>query len=174
MMVGLAGLATAQEPAPAAYEVPPVFRAADILAPELLQGPHHRVRATAPSDGCLIHFTIDSDFGVFECAGRREVGQRVGEIAAIAKLVETSKGDLFAEGLKRSIEAPIDAVKNIVEDPAESVKQVPETVGHFFKKVGSSIGNTAKRVGNRIGSAAEGESDAGEALAATGKEGLLE
>lgn len=171
LLVSLAMVApgAAQGTAPAAYEVPPVFQAADHLPAELLQGPHHRVRATAPSDGYLTHYTIDSDYGVFECVGRREVEVRVGEIAAIAKLVEVSKGDLFAEGLKRSIEAPIDAVKNIVEKPAESVKQVPETVGHFFKKVGSSIGNTAKKVGNRIEEAAGGEVDSGEAWAQTGK-----
>ncbi len=171
LLVSLAMIApmAAQEPAPTAYEVPPVFQAADHLPAELLQGPHHRVRATAPSDGYLTHYTIDSDYGVFECVGRREVEVRVREIAAIAKLVEVSKGDLFAEGLKRSIEAPIDAVKNIVEKPAESVKQVPETVGHFFKKVGSSIGNTAKKVGNRIEEAAGGEADPDGGWAETGK-----
>jgi hypothetical protein len=100
-----------------AWEIPPVFHSSQILPAHLLAGPHFRVRELAPSDGYLIHFTIDSDFGVFRCAGRTQLEQRVGEIAAIAKLVEVSKSDLFAEGLKRSVEKPIDAVKNIVHDP---------------------------------------------------------
>lgn len=153
----------------AAYEVPPVFNAAKVIDASSLQGPYHRVRDSAPSDGYLIHFTIDSDFGVFECAGLEELNQRVREIGAIAKLVEVSKGDLFAEGLKRSVEQPIDAVKNIVENPAKAVVQAPKTVGHFFKKVGSSVGNAAKRAGKRIESAAGGESNGGEALAQTGR-----
>jgi len=166
-LVGGIGSLVAQDAPPAAYEVPPVIEVAQQLPPELIRGPHHRVRAMAPSDGYLTHYTIDSDYGVFECAGRRELELRVGEIAAIAKLVEVSKGDLFAEGLKRSVEQPIDAVKNIVDKPVESVKAVPKTVGHFFKKVGSSVGNTAKRVGQRFEGG--GEVDTGEALAETGK-----
>jgi hypothetical protein len=143
--------APAASPAPpTAYETPPVFRASEILPANLLVGPHHRVRELAPSDGYLIHFTIDSDYGVFECAGRRRLRQCTGEIAAIAKLVEVSKSDLFAEGLKRSVEKPIEAVKNIAEHPKESLRQAPKTVGHFFGKVGSSIGNAAKRVGKSI------------------------
>ena len=165
----VAMVGVSQEKAPVAYEVPPVFEVAGQLPPELIRGPHHRVRATAPSDGYLTHYTIDSDYGVFECVGRRELEQRIGEIEAIAKLVEVSKSDLFAEGLKRSIEQPIDAVKKIIKEPKESVKAVPSTVGHFFKKVGSSVGNTAKRVGQRIEDAGQGEVDTGEAFASAGK-----
>lgn len=162
--------AVAQEPAPVpACEIPPVLAALDVLPPELARGPHHRVREMAPSDGYLTHFTIDSDFGVFECVGRRELEQRVAEVSAIAKLVEVSKSDLFAEGLRRSVTQPIDAVKNIVEEPVESVKAVPKTVGHFFSKVGSAVGDSAKRVGRRIEGAKSGEVDSGEALAQTGR-----
>ncbi|MFC7339426.1 hypothetical protein ACFQY0_19695 [Haloferula chungangensis] len=134
---------------PQAYEIPPVLSASQILSADEMQGPHFRVRDSAPSDGYMTHFTIDSDFGVFECAGERQVDQRIQEIAAIAKLTQVSRSDLFAEGVKRSVEAPIDAVKNIVEDPKESVKQLPKTVGHFFSKVGNSISSTAKKVGKK-------------------------
>jgi hypothetical protein len=161
----------AQDPAeapPPAWETPPVFHSSTILPAELQAGPHFRVRELAPSDGYLIHFTIDSDFGVFQCPGRRQLEQRVGEIAAIAKLVEVSKSDLFAEGLKRSIEKPIDAVKNIVKDPEKSLKQAPKTVGHFFSKVGSSIGNAAKRVGKNIEHSKE-SGDSSEAVEAAGR-----
>lgn len=150
-----------------AYEVAPVLQASAILPAEMLRGPHHRVREAAVSDGYLTHFTIDSDFGVFQCVGRRQLEQRILELDAIAKLAAVSRSDLFADGLKKSVEAPIDAVKNIVDDPKESLKQAPKTVGHFFSKVGSSIGNTARRVQDRF----EGgeETDTSEALADTGR-----
>ncbi|MEM1082495.1 MAG: hypothetical protein AAGI48_00095 [Verrucomicrobiota bacterium] len=151
--------------APQAYEIPPVFSASQLLPPELLQGPHFRVRESAPSDGYLTHFTIDSNFGQFECAGEQEVRERIQEIDAIARLAEVSRSDLFAEGMKRSIEAPIDAVKNIVDDPEETVKKLPKTVGHFFSKVGSSIENTAKRVGHNISENDDGV-DGGDVAAA--------
>jgi len=160
--------AQADEAPPSAWETPPVFHASKILPAEMQAGPHFRVRELAPSDGYLIHFTIDSDYGTFHCAGLRELNQRVGEIAAIAKLVEVSKSDLFAEGLKRSIEKPIDAVKNIVKDPEESLKQAPKTVGHFFSKVGSSIGNAAKRIGKSIEEAKE-NGEPGKAVETAGR-----
>jgi len=150
-----------------AYEVAPVLQASQILPAELLQGPHHRVREMAPNDGYLTHFTIDSDFGVFKCTGRRQLEQRIQELDAIAKLAAVSKSDLFADGLKKSVEAPIDAVKNIVDDPEEAIKQAPKTVGHFFSKVGSSIGNAARKVSHKIEDTEEDET--AEALADTGR-----
>lgn len=141
----LSGLVGAQ-----AVEPPPSFRADQVLPAYLLQGPGHRVRDFATSDGILIHFTIDTDYGVMYCRGRREVIQRVNEMAAIRKLVATSKGDLFAEGMKRSLESPIDAVKNIAQDPKGSLKKAPETVGHFFAKVGSSLSGAADKVQNKM------------------------
>jgi len=142
------------------HEIPPVFQSVERLPAELLAGPHHRVRPMAPSDGYLTHYTVDSDFGVYDCAGRRELERRLVEIAAIAKLVKVSRSDLFAEGLRRSVEEPVEAVKHIVREPEETVRQLPKTVGHFFSKVGSSIGNTARRVGRSVDEGAA--PDAGE------------
>lgn len=130
----------------AASETGVVLPAAELLPADLLRGPSHRVRDQVVTDGYLAHFQIDSDFGVFKAIGVPQAKQRIAEVAAIRKLVETSKGDLFAEGLKRSVEQPIDAVKNIVGSPVESIKQAPKTVGHFFGKVGSAIGRGVNKV----------------------------
>ncbi len=163
--LGLLQLAPAlHAQAPSGHEIPPVFQAAEVLKPGQLAGPHHRVRASAPSDGYLTHFTVDSDFGTFTCVGVRELETRLREIDAIARLVAVSKSDLFAQGLQRSVEAPVDAVKNIVEDPAESLRKAPSTVGHFFRKVGSSVGNTARRVGDRIEGGGGSAADAGRGI----------
>lgn len=146
LLAAAASLALAAPPL-RAYESAALFRASEILPPALLAGPHHRVREYAEADGFIIHFTVDSDYGVYQCSGLGELQRRIAEIEAIARLVEASKGDLFAEGLRRSIETPIDAVKNIAEDPGASLKQVPKSVGHFFGKVGSGIGNAVRRAG---------------------------
>lgn len=132
-----------------AFEAPQLFRASQILPPPLLAGPHHRVREHAEADGYLIHFTIDSDYGIYECAGVAELRRRISEIEAISQLVTVSKGDLFAEGLRKSVESPIAAVKNIAADPGGTIKQVPKSVGHFFGKVGSGIGNAARKAGEK-------------------------
>ena len=134
------------------FEIPPVLSAVSLLGQEVA-GPSHRVRERVPTDGFMAHFTIDSDFGTFDAVGVPQARKRMVEIAAIRKLVETSKGDLFAEGLKRSIEQPIDAVKNIAKNPVGSIKEAPKTVVHFFGKVGSAIG----RAGGKMKDQADGD-----------------
>jgi hypothetical protein len=132
--------------APQTFENPVFLRAAELLPAEALQGPNHRVRDMVPTDGYLAHFELDTDFGILHATGVAQVKTRITEAEALAKLAAVSKSDLFAEGLKRSIEQPIDAVKNIVTKPVESLKKAPSTVGHFFSKVGSSIERGANKI----------------------------
>lgn len=138
------------------YELPAVLSAARLLGQDAA-GPSYRVREQVPTDGYMAHFTIDSDYGEFQCIGASQARARIREMEAIGKLMAVSKSDLFAEAVKRSIEQPIDAVKNIVKNPVDSVKAVPKSVGHFFKKVGKSVGNAAANVRDR----SEGGDDAG-------------
>lgn len=150
----------AEDAAPRAFETGVVLKASDLLPADCMRGPCHRVREQVVTDGYLAHFEVDTDFGTFQAVGVPQVRQRIKETEAIRKLVETSKGDLFAEGLKRSVEQPIDAVKNIVSNPVKSVKQAPKTVGHFFSKIGSSIERGANRISERAKNNDSG--DAGE------------
>jgi hypothetical protein len=133
--------------AEAEYEAPVLLQASTMLPADQLQGPSHRVRDLVATDGYMGHFQIDSDFGTFEAIGVSQVKVRIAEINAMRTLVDTSKGDLFAEGMKRSIEQPIDAVKNIVQHPGTSIKKAPQTVGHFFRKVGDSVERGVKKLG---------------------------
>ena len=141
--------AGAQSAAPAAFEQGVVLKASSLLPADMLRGSSYRVRDQVVTDGFMAHFEIDSDFGLFEAVGVPQAKRRIGEIEAIRNLVETSKSDLFAEGLKRSIEQPIGAVKNIVKHPVDSVKQAPRTVGHFFSKIGSAIERGVDKVEER-------------------------
>jgi len=134
---------------PTTYEDGVLLPVSQLLPAENLRGPSYRVRAQVPTDGYMAHFKIDSDFGTFEAVGVPQALQRICETEAIRTLVETSKGDLFAEGLKRSVEQPIDAVKNIVMDPVDAVKQAPKTVGHFFGNIGSAIGRRVEKARDR-------------------------
>ena len=121
--------------APAAFETGVLLNAGDLLPAAQLRGPSYRVRDQVATDGYMAHFEIDTDFGTFTAIGVPQAKRRIVEAEAIRKLVETSKGDLFAEGLKRSIEQPIGAVKNIVVHPVESVKQAELDVlaiGDYF------------------------------------------
>ena len=116
----------------------------------------------------MIHFTIDTNYGEVKCSGMNQLAERINELKAIKTLVETSRSDLFTEGLKRSIEAPIDAVKNIAEDPQKALKNAPATVGHFFKKVGSSISHASDKVEDKWAHRDDGQ-DAADTIGDTGK-----
>jgi hypothetical protein len=151
----------------AGHELPAVLSATRLLGQDAA-GPAHRVREQVPTDGYMAHFTIDSDYGEFRCIGTYQARARIREMEAIQKLVAVSKSDLFAEGVKRSIEQPIDAVKNIAKDPVGSVKAVPKTVGHFFQKVGKSVENAASNVRDRNESDAESDAAPGIGRAAKG------
>ena len=163
-----------------------ILKASELLPADVLRGPSYRVRDQVETDGYMAHFLIDSDFGTFKAIGVPQAKQRINEVDAIKTLVETSKGDLFAEGLKRSVEQPIDAVKNIISHPVESVKEAPRTVVHFFSKVGSAVGRsvdrikqsadddgpppTAGQVGSSIGNAAKSAAGFDKAKLATAKQ----
>lgn len=147
-------------PAPA-LESPAVLRASQFLAPDLAASPLHRVREVVPTDGYLAHYTVDTDFGSFEVTGTPQLRRCVQEIHAIAKLNAVSRSDIFADGLRRSLEQPIDAAKNVVTHPVDTVKALPSTVGHFFKKVGNSISTASSNIKAR--SAETGGAGTGEA-----------
>jgi hypothetical protein len=170
LIVTTALVASLHAQAPATYETGVMLKASDLLPANLVRGASYRVRDQVPTDGYMAYFTIDSDFGTFTAIGVPEAKRRISEAEAIHKLVETSKGDLFAEGLKRSVEQPIDAVKNIVKNPVESVKQAPKTVGHFFVKVGSAVGRGVTKTVDRVEGAVKNDNgDAGQAAAAAGR-----
>lgn len=132
--------------APTAFELPVIMEASTLLDPALMRGPSHRVRDIVHTDGYMAHFEIDTDFGMFEAVGVPQVKARIAEVEAIRRLVETSKSDLFAQGLRRSVTQPIEAARNIADHPVDSLKRAPRTVGHFFSKVGGSVERSVNKI----------------------------
>ncbi|GAA5125627.1 hypothetical protein JIN84_14440 [Luteolibacter yonseiensis] len=138
--------AFSQAPSADIHETGVMLQAASLLDAGTLRGSSYRVRDQVPTDGYMAYFTIDSDYATLTAVGVPQARRRIVEAEAIRRLVETSKGDLFAEGMKRSVEQPIEAVKNIVKHPVDSLKAAPATVGHFFSKMGSAIGRAGGRL----------------------------
>ena len=88
--------------AEAAFEELPVLDASEILHPEILAGPHHRVREPVPTYFGANQFTIDSDFGVFEAHGNEMLIRRIKEIKAIGQLKDISRTEEYKSALARS------------------------------------------------------------------------
>ena len=92
--------------AEAVFEELPVLNASEILRPEFLSSPHHKVREPVPTYFGANQFTIDSDFGVFEANGNEMLVTRIKEINAIARLKEVSRTDEFKNALTKAAKSP--------------------------------------------------------------------
>jgi hypothetical protein len=114
--VVLAGVILAAGAVPAqptgGYEKEPVFKASDLVPPELLKGPHFTVDSRVPVKGFLERFTIRSPYATFEAHGRHMLAIRVNEMEAIGKLEDLSKTKEFAQAAGRAIARPVTSTES--------------------------------------------------------------
>jgi hypothetical protein len=143
---GFVSSGTAQTPQPAefprakaAFEELPVLKASEILQPDVLTGPHHKVREEVPTYSGANQFTIDSDFGLFEADGNEMLLRRINEINAIARLKEVSRTDEFKEALQRAAKSPVAAAKAIANDPVHTIANVPKGLMKFMGRIGENV-----------------------------------
>jgi hypothetical protein len=146
VMLGATCSGAAQTPQPievrraeAVFEELPTLKASDILRPEILTGPHHKVREEVPPYSGANQFTIDSDFGVFEADGNEMLVTRINEINAIARLKEVSRTDEFKEALRKAANSPVAAAKAIANDPARTIANVPKGLMKFMGRIGENV-----------------------------------
>jgi len=139
--------------AEAAFEELPILRASEILRPEILAGPHHKVHEEVTTYAGANHFTIDSDFGVFEAEGNEMLVRRINEINAIARIKEVSRTDQYKNALKNAAKSPVAAAKNLVNDPVNTIANVPKGIMKFMSRAGESVKGIGK---NRESGTAEG------------------
>ncbi len=118
------GCATGSETAP--YESDESLRASEILPPELLQGPHHRVEEQVASDGLARTYTVSSDFGTFQASDEAELRERIHEIEALAALEASRSSEDFAAAAQRADAA---RQKELVAVPGLPVGARPSPAG---------------------------------------------
>jgi hypothetical protein len=131
--------------AEAAFEELPVLNASEILRPEFLAGPHHKVREPVPTYLGANQFTIDSEFGVFEAKGNEMLIRRINEINAIAQLKEVSRTDEYKKALSAAAKSPVAAAKNLVNDPVNTISNAPKGIMKFMSRAGESVKNIGKK-----------------------------
>ena len=117
------------------FESPPTLKAGEVLPTALLQGKRYRVEETVSTDGFLMKFSIQSDFGTFIARSPEMAETRIKEIDAIDRLEKVSKSDAFIAGLKASGREFGKQVGQLIDQPKETIKAIPEGVGRFFDRV---------------------------------------
>ena len=80
------------------YEGPVTFKASQLLSPELLAGPHHKVDEVVRNDGYLNIYTIHSEYGDVEATSTAKLRKYVHEINAVARMKEIQDSDEFKQG----------------------------------------------------------------------------
>ncbi len=117
------------------FETEPVLKAKDLVAPELLKGPHFTVDDRVPVKGFLAYFTIRSDYGTFEAHGIHMFQIRVKEVYALAQLDDMSKTKEFAEAAGRAIARPVTSTVHMLVDPVETIEGFPGGVTRLWDRI---------------------------------------
>ncbi len=120
------------------YEVPSDHKITEILPAEKIKGPHYLIRERVPSFGYMHHFTVDSDFGVFEITGDGALRKLLKEIQAIAALKKIKESKVYLESVKNAAKQPLKFGQNLITDPVDTVTGVPKGVYRLFGNIGRS------------------------------------
>jgi hypothetical protein len=135
------------------YEELPELKASEILRPEILNGPHHKIQEPVPTYSGSNHFSVESDFGAFEAEGNEMLIRRINEINAISQLRDVSRTEQYKNALVKAAASPLKAAKSIVTDPVNTVTNVPKGLMKFMGRAGEKVKGIGKKDESR---AAEG------------------
>ncbi len=114
-------------------------RASEILPPELLASPHHKVNEALSIRGPQYFFVVDSDFGQFQAQGLPRLRRLVREINAIAALKEVTKKKSFKDAFTESALEPFVALKELALQPVDTVSGVPKGLWTFVASSKESL-----------------------------------
>jgi hypothetical protein len=125
--------------APSAYEPIPTLNASEILQPQYFQGPNFKVRNAVPTYSGSNHYTIDSDFGVFEADGNQMLMRRVAEINAIARLESISQTKEFTRAAEKAAKVPLQVAQDLINNPVSTLSSVPRGIWGFLNQAGQAV-----------------------------------
>ncbi len=121
------------------YEAPANRLVRDVLPPQMIAGQHHRVRDVVVSYGYLHHYTVDSDFGVFQATGDGALRKLLVEIRAIAALKEVQRSEAFVEAVKHAVGGTVEFGKKLITDPVDTLSGLPAGVFTILGNVKTTI-----------------------------------
>jgi hypothetical protein len=122
-----------------AYEPPATLNASQILPPDLLAGPNHRVEERVYNDGYLNRYTILSKFGGFVAVSTPMLRKRISEINAMVRMEQIEGTKEFTSSLKEAGTDTLVGFKNLVTKPVDTVKGAASGLGVAFRRAGDAL-----------------------------------
>jgi hypothetical protein len=125
--------------AQAGFEPPTTLNASQILPPDVLSGPHHRVEERVYNDGYLNRYTVLSKFGGFVAVSTPMLRKRISEINAMVRMKQIQGTKEFAASLKEAGTDTLAGFKNLVTKPVDTVKGAVSGLAVAFRRAGDAI-----------------------------------
>jgi len=122
------------------YEPAATLSASQILPPDLLAGPNHRVEERVYNDGFLNRYTVLSKFGGFVAVSTPMLRKRISEINAMVRMEQIQNSKEFAASLKEAGMDTLSGFKNLATKPVETVKGAASGLATLIRRGGDAIG----------------------------------
>lgn len=135
----LLGLPSPEALAEEIYEYGSAYNVADVLPPSVIAGPHYRVGDKVVSDGFMMTYSVESEYGPFKVTGDFALQKLLNEIAVIVELKEISHTEAFANSVVEAAKSPLRLGENLLTDPVDTVTGIPRGLFQIFENVGESV-----------------------------------
>jgi hypothetical protein len=139
VLAGWAGVAGAQQAYQAPYEYYTNRPVSEVLPPEMISGPHFKVRDPVICDGYMDSFKVDTDWGVMAGTDDLALRKLLKEIKAIAALQEVKKNKVYLDAVVKSGTAPVMFAKDLITNPVDTVTGVPKGIGKLFENITTGL-----------------------------------
>lgn len=127
----------------AGYDTIFIVTASEILTPEWLSGPHHKVREQVTLRGPHYYFDVDSDYGTFSVQGMAMLRRLVREIQAIERMSATKRTKAFKDALSDTALVPFGEFKDFILHPQDTLGGIVKGAAAFVQSTTASL--TQKR-----------------------------
>ena len=105
-----------------ATELPPVFRASEILPGNMVKSPGHRVAEPVYNNGVLNQFKLTTAQGTYAVVGTQLLKLRLQELDALGRMEKFKGSKAYRDTFGKAVTAPIKGAKDLVTSPIETTK----------------------------------------------------
>jgi len=127
----------------AEYEQYPDRKVSDILRADKVNSEHYKIRDNVLVISYMDHYTVDSDYGVFEAAGDGALRKLLGEIHALDEFKKIENTEAFGKALVSCAKQPLVFGENLATNPVDTVTGIPKGVASLF--INAYAGVTSKK-----------------------------